>query len=320
MQELPVSGAMFAVDAAEDVVRPLVGGDVEIAAVNGPSAVVVSGAEPATKALAARLAELGHRTTRLKVSHAFHSALMRPIVDELALAGQSLVFGEPSVPGVSTVTGGRVAGDWGDAGYWARQVVEPVLFGAAVASLVAAGVSRIVEIGPGRALTTAIADGGLVDATALLSDGSGEVGGLLSALAVCFTSGVSVDWTKVIPAGPVCPLPTYPFQHVEYWPSASRSTAALDQAGDGHPAASGITRLPEAERRRILLDAVRVHMAAVLGRSSSAEIEVDRRFSEQGLDSVAGTDLQARLTAATGLRMERKVVFQYDTPSRSPNT
>ncbi|MFD1048375.1 acyltransferase domain-containing protein, partial [Kibdelosporangium lantanae] len=129
MQELPVSGAMFAVDAAEDVVRPLVGGDVEIAAVNGPSAVVVSGAEPATKALAARLAELGHRTTRLKVSHAFHSALMRPIVDELALAGQSLVFGEPSVPGVSTVTGGRVAGDWGDAGYWARQVVEPVLFG-----------------------------------------------------------------------------------------------------------------------------------------------------------------------------------------------
>src|SRR5205823_10531434 len=101
MQALPPGGAMLAIQAGEDEVQPLLAGlehQVSIAAVNAPDSVVISGAEPAVTQLADRLAGLGRRTSRLRVSHAFHSPLMEPMLAEYRSVAASLAYAAPAVP------------------------------------------------------------------------------------------------------------------------------------------------------------------------------------------------------------------------------
>ncbi|RSS81912.1 acyltransferase domain-containing protein, partial [Streptomyces sp. WAC02707] len=151
MQALPAGGSMVAVEATEaEVLAHLeaVAG-ASIAAVNGPASVVVSGVEDAVEAVAEVFREQGRRTSRLRVSHAFHSPLMEPMLDEFRGVVAGLSFGEPRVPVVSNVTG-RVAeaGELADPEYWVRHVREAVRFDDGVRALVEQGVSRFVELGP----------------------------------------------------------------------------------------------------------------------------------------------------------------------------
>ncbi|WP_225851353.1 acyltransferase domain-containing protein, partial [Streptomyces sp. HPF1205] len=146
MQGLPGGGAMVSVQGSvEEVVGSLVAG-AEVAAVNGVDAVVVSGDEAAVVAVGEVWRGRGRRVVRLAVSHAFHSARMDPVLGELGGVVAGLSFGEPVIPVVSTVVGGLV--DMGDAGYWVRQVREPVRFADAVEWLVGRGVTGFVEVGP----------------------------------------------------------------------------------------------------------------------------------------------------------------------------
>ncbi|MFD1049916.1 hypothetical protein ACFQ1S_32490, partial [Kibdelosporangium lantanae] len=154
------------------------------------------------------------------------------------------MFGELSIPGVSTVTGAPVTDEWSDPAYWAQQVVQPVLFGDAVTSLLDAGVSYLVEVGPGQALTTAIAAGVATDTQmqtiALLPGAAGEVEALLSALAAGFSAGIDVDWTKIVPERRHLALPTYPFQHRRYWATPAHGTSS-----GRHPLLDSATELPD---------------------------------------------------------------------------
>ncbi|MFD0661104.1 acyltransferase domain-containing protein [Thermocatellispora tengchongensis] len=153
MQDLPHGGAMVAVQAAEAEVRPLLGAGVSIAAVNGPDAVVVSGDLDAVLVLAADAEARGHRTRRMRVSHAFHSAHMDGMLDAFAAVVGGLTFAAPSVPVVSTVTGRHVTTELTDPGYWVRQVREPVRFADAMRTLHGDGARRFVELGPDAVLT-----------------------------------------------------------------------------------------------------------------------------------------------------------------------
>ena len=105
MQALPTGGAMVALQATEDEVRPLLGETVGIAAVNGPASVVISGSEDGVTAIAERLRAEGRRVHRLAVSHAFHSALMDPMIAEFGTVARSLTVGRPTIPIVSNLTG-----------------------------------------------------------------------------------------------------------------------------------------------------------------------------------------------------------------------
>lgn len=156
MQALPAGGAMFAVQAREDEVAPMLGHDVSIAAVNGPASVVISGAHDAVSAIADRLRGQGRRVHRLAVSHAFHSALMEPMIAEFTAVAAELSVGLPTIPVISNVTGQLVADDFASADYWARHIRAVVRFGDSVRSAHCAGASRFIEVGPGGGLTSLI--------------------------------------------------------------------------------------------------------------------------------------------------------------------
>ncbi|GDY69734.1 hypothetical protein SAV14893_091270 [Streptomyces avermitilis] len=151
MQALPAGGAMVAVQATEEEVLPHLTDGVSIAAVNGPSSVVVSGDETAALAIAAGFAEQGRKTSRLKVSHAFHSPLMDPMLAEFAEVVRGLAFEQPQLPVVSNLTGQPVEAYTPE--YWVRHVRETVRFADSVRTLHDLGVKTFIEIGPGGVLS-----------------------------------------------------------------------------------------------------------------------------------------------------------------------
>ncbi|MEV0186889.1 type I polyketide synthase, partial [Streptomyces sp. NPDC050625] len=156
MQALPRGGAMLAVQATEDEVLPHLTDGVGIAAINGPQSVVISGAEDAVLETAEVFAQQGRRTSRLKVSHAFHSPLMDPMLEEFGAVVRGLTFSEPRIPVVSNLTG-RLAEPYTPE-YWVRHVREAVRFADGIETLHELGVTTFVEIGPGGVLS-ALAQG-----------------------------------------------------------------------------------------------------------------------------------------------------------------
>ncbi|MGH3543136.1 MAG: acyltransferase domain-containing protein, partial [Mycobacterium sp.] len=250
MQALPAGGAMMAVQATEDEVRPLLGDDVGIAAVNAPASVVISGAENAVTAIADRLHDQGRRVHKLAVSHAFHSPLMEPMIAEFRTVAGELTLGEPGIPIISNVTGQLAAGDFASADYWTHHVRKAVRFADSVRFANSAGASRFVEVGPGGGLTASI-DEALSDVDILsvpmLRKDRPEPVSLMNAVAQAFVSGVQVDWRAVLPDAGFVELPTYAFERRRFW--LSGGGAAVDAAGLGlgssdHPLLGAVVELP----------------------------------------------------------------------------
>ncbi|WP_306970436.1 type I polyketide synthase [Streptomyces afghaniensis] len=223
MQALPEGGVMLAVEATEDEVTPHLSGEVSIAAVNGPSSLVLSGVEEAVLAVAAALP--GGRRTRLAVSHAFHSPLMDPMLADFAQALSGISFHPPRIPLVSNVTGDLVAADTAD--YWVRHVRDTVRFADGIRTLTDQGVTRFLEIGPDGTLTALIEQMASEDAVVapLLRKDRPEETAALTALARLFTHGVNVDWPTLFTGTGARPVdvPTYPFQRRRFWPEPSAS-------------------------------------------------------------------------------------------------
>ncbi|MFI6349936.1 type I polyketide synthase [Streptomyces sp. NPDC050560] len=257
MQALPSGGAMIALQATEEDVRALLDGvtDATIAAVNGPRSVVVSGAEASVNAVAEAVKADGGKTSRLKVSHAFHSPLMNPMLEEFEAVASTLTYHDALVPVVSNLTGGPAApGDLASPGYWVRHVREAVRFADGVRALADDGVTTFLEIGPDAVLTAMAADALPDDNGArfvpLLRRGRAERPEALTALARLWAHGHTVDWSALHagrPAGPV-DLPTYPFQHQHYWIDAVAGRADVASAGLAaaeHPLLGAAVTLPE---------------------------------------------------------------------------
>ena len=145
-------------------------------------------------------ADRGHKTKRLAVSHAFHSALMDPMLDDFRAVAAGLTYQEPTIPLVSTVTGEPVAEELGTPDYWVRQVRGAVRFADAVATLAGLGVTRYLEVGPDAVLTGMA--GQMPRDTRRpwcprCAANRDEVGALLAALAGLHVSGAGPDWAAV---------------------------------------------------------------------------------------------------------------------------
>ncbi|MGW2397364.1 SDR family NAD(P)-dependent oxidoreductase [Kitasatospora sp. NPDC001664] len=253
MQELPGGGAMVAVEATEEEVREALVAGAEIAAVNGPRSVVVSGDAEAVAAVRERFAD--RRTKQLKVSHAFHSAHLDGMLAEFGRTAAGLTFHAPQIPVVSNLTGRiATAAELTDPQYWVRQVREAVRFADVIGELAAEGVSTFVELGPDGTLSGLV--GAALDtpvtATALRRDRD-EAETAVTALARIHVQGHRVNWTALLghpsrPAG--LTLPTYPFQRRRYWLEPAHRGAdasGLGLAEAAHPLLGATVRLPDGE-------------------------------------------------------------------------
>ncbi|MFD4764668.1 beta-ketoacyl synthase N-terminal-like domain-containing protein, partial [Streptomyces sp. NPDC058439] len=232
MQALPAGGGMLAVQASEADVAD---SGLDIAAVNGPNSVVLSGTVEAIERYAAQCAEQGRRFTVLTVSHAFHSTLMEPMLDAFATVLAGLTFHPARIPLVSNLTGAVAEpGAMQQPAYWLNQVRGTVRFADGVKALAAMGVTRFLELGPDGVLSGMAQDTVTgAEFVSLLRKDREETDTVLAAVGRLWVSGVEVDWMAVFAGwgGQVVDLPTYAFQRERYWPELS-AVAAAGGGGD----------------------------------------------------------------------------------------
>uniref|UniRef100_UPI00167D9DF4 type I polyketide synthase n=1 Tax=Dactylosporangium sucinum TaxID=1424081 RepID=UPI00167D9DF4 len=213
MASAPPGGLMASIVASEEEIRPyLVEGKVGLAAVNGPTSVVVSGDADAVTALIT-----GRKAKVLKVSHAFHSHHLDGILNDF----RDVVA---SVPARRPVIGLNTTGDVTDPEYWVRQARDAVRFADDVQRLVDEGVGLFVDVSPDGVLTSMIA-ATAPDATVVPTLRTGNR--LMGAAAGLHAAGVELDWAAILGAGAPVELPTYAFEHTPYWLGATSGARQL---------------------------------------------------------------------------------------------
>ncbi|MGO8938945.1 MAG: SDR family NAD(P)-dependent oxidoreductase [Mycobacterium sp.] len=250
MTALPEGGVMVAVAAGEAEVAPELTDGVSLAAINGPNAVVISGADAPVTELADRLAQEGRRVHRLAVSHAFHSVLMEPMLAQFAeqLAGISAT--QPRIDLVSNLTGQMAGPGYGSAQYWVEHVREPVRFADGVRAAESAGAEVFVEVGPGGGLTAAVVQSLASEPAAsvvTLAKDRPEAESLLAALGQLFTAGANVNWLAALEDGRRVDLPTYGFVRQRFWltTGSSADVRSIGLTRAGHPVLGAVVERPD---------------------------------------------------------------------------
>lgn len=225
MGALPAGGTMLAVTASVEQVRRWIEAqgrenEVSIATVNGPHAVVVSGKADAVAEIGAMAQAAGRQTKELEVSHAFHSPLMDPILDELTEAASSMRIHPAHIPVISNTTGG-FHGDEIKPEYWSNHVRQAVLFHKGIQTMVEAGCTVLVEIGPHPALipavVTAFESPSLQTIPTLRRDKKDDAN-LLGSLSALYVNGAPLKWEHLFsgPGSHRVSLPLYPFRREKY--------------------------------------------------------------------------------------------------------
>ncbi|MEU9117767.1 SDR family NAD(P)-dependent oxidoreductase, partial [Streptomyces sp. NPDC048483] len=264
MQGLPEGGAMLAVQATGDEIDPLLArydGRVSLAAVNSPDSVVVSGEADAVEAIGEWAREQERKTNRLRVSHAFHSHRMEPMLAEFTETITGLDYRPPRIPIISTLTGTTAtAEELCTPQYWADQVRGTVRFADSVRTAAEQGVDTFVELGPDAVLAalagTVLADDEHEPVTVAAQRADHEPEHtLLRAVAQLHAIGLGIDWDPIYadrrPVRPV-ELPTYAFQHQRFWvkpgPSRAGGIAAAGLGPAGHPLLGAAVSLADTDQ------------------------------------------------------------------------
>ncbi|MFC5286552.1 SDR family NAD(P)-dependent oxidoreductase [Actinokineospora guangxiensis] len=224
MQAARAGGAMVSLQATEAELAPMLRGkarQASVAALNGPTATVISGDTAVVSAIARMFEQKGRRTRLLKTSHAFHSPHMDGVLAGFREVVAQITAHAPTIPLVSNLTGlTATAEQLADPDYWVDHIRKPVRYLDGVRHLSAEGVTRYIEVGPTSVLasaTTQILDRPDAAVTALLRAGEPEPAALLHGLAGQYARGLPVRWRAVYGAGPVAELPAYPFQRSRHW-------------------------------------------------------------------------------------------------------
>ncbi|WP_124727925.1 non-ribosomal peptide synthetase/type I polyketide synthase [Staphylospora marina] len=255
MNGLP-SGSMLSVALPESEVKSLLTADLSVAAVNAPDLCVVSGTHEAVDRLEKHLREKGVACRRLHTSHAFHSAMMDPVLEDFRQAVRGVTLHPPNTPYVSNVTGTWITAEQAtDPDYWVTHLRETVRFGDGVAAIAESGPSILLEVGPGQTLGTlarqCLGTGSghvILQTVRHPQDGMSDVRFLLTAAGRLWMAGGSLDWKGLHRGEPRfrVELPSYPFERRRYWiePQGVQTgpmdfTASEETDAEAEAAASG---------------------------------------------------------------------------------
>ncbi|WP_205877972.1 type I polyketide synthase [Mycobacterium camsae] len=253
MAGLPAGGVMVAVAATETEAVAELRPGAAVAAVNASDSVVISGEQKAVEATVQALAAGGRRVHRLAVSHAFHSALMEPMLTEFAAALAGMVGSEPRISLVSNVTGQLAGPGYGSAGYWAEHVRQPVRFADSVRLAESLGAKVFIEVGPSGGLMALVERSLAVEpvSATLMAKDRAEVDSLLMALGRLSTAGVAVQWCEAFAGlgAQRVALPTYGFDRQHFWLAelgvGPTQLATVGLAGSGHPLLGVVVERPD---------------------------------------------------------------------------
>jgi len=329
-------GAMLAVRTDAQSIMPSLPSGVEIAAANAPQLTVVAGSAAALDAFAADLEARDIGATKLRVSHAFHSATMDGALPKVAAALSRVRLSAPERKVYSCVSGALLSAEEAtDPEYWARQVRATVQFSRAVQAELAHGNTIFVEVGPGQALTALLRQHrttqGQVPVIVSLLGPSQDPGDpavrALQGAGALWCAGADIAW-PVPAAATRAALPTYPFARERYWFTRHvAASASRTEPGAGSVVAAVgavVTRsapLPvssvEVEVPMSRLPAIENQLREVLSNVSgvpAAEMQSEATFLEQGLDSLSLTQAVLELERVFGVRLRfRRLLEDLDT-------
>ncbi len=315
MQELP-GGGMLAIRAGAAGLSLPPG--IDLAAVNSPQLCTVSGPHEAIAAYQAELDAKGIQCRLLTTSHAFHSAMMEPVVSFFASEAAMVPASAPRIPWISTCTGRPMdAATLADPGYWARQLRQTVLFDAALEAVFEDQGLLLLEVGPGQALAQFArqhpARGG-TPVVASLPSSSDDAADLLSALGEVWKHGLQPDWSGFFNGQERARLrlPTYPFERKSFWIDRSLEPAVMPEAPlqlNPAPALSAPTAIPPEQPMSTgsrLTEITSELKAMVLDLSGLAVSDDKASFTEMGFDSLFLT----QASQAVQSRFAVKVTFR----------
>ncbi|NOJ97531.1 SDR family NAD(P)-dependent oxidoreductase [Corallococcus coralloides] len=239
MQSLP-EGAMLSVALSEQVLRPLLGNGLSLAAINAPSLCVASGPVAQVEDLEARLRERGVEHRRLHTSHAFHSSMMAPILDAFEARVRRTRLAPPKLPYLSNVTGAWVTADQAtDPRYWVEHLRQPVRFADALGALLQEPERVFLEVGPGQTLTLLARQAGphavgraMFTSMRRPQDTAPDAAVLLETAGRLWMAGARLKPDRLHGSTRRIPLPTYPFQRQRYWIDAGTAPGAVPEARD----------------------------------------------------------------------------------------
>jgi len=255
MQSLPKGGAMASISASQDAVSKMIAkasGQVVIAAVNASNQTTVSGEIDAVREVC-DIADMQGATHRmLPVSHAFHSPLVEPVLDQFERAADRISMRPPKMRLISNLTGRRAGPEIATARYWRDHMRNAVMFRDCMSTLMDLKPDLIFEIGPQAALLPLVYDACTDEKPTLarsLRKGEDDRRALLGELAKAYLAGATINWQAVADLGTsVTEVPAYPFQRSRYWFSA-RSASSLDARSTKHPLLGSELRLANQQTR-----------------------------------------------------------------------
>lgn len=312
-------GAMLGVRLSERELAGKLGPDVDLAAVNAPNLCVAAGPFAAIEGLEAALGKEGIECRRLHTSHAFHSAMMDPVVEELGKLASTFDYAAPGIPYVSCVTGQWANAETsGNGEYWARHCRETVRFAVALDNVAGDAAPILIEVGPGRTLATFAGQGlsrdryvAAISSMPDFAEAAMDEERFAEAEARLWANGGSPDWSvRYGPDARKIPLPTYPFERTRCWIDAPAVAATavpssvLSDCACAIPAGrDDAVPMDQQQSRRARLGAELAHLIEELSGETIDQGDFDREFLELGFDSLFLGQVAARVQREFGTKI-----------------
>ncbi len=325
MQNLPQGGGMTTVFESVEKVQPFVNAFadvVSIAAINGPKLTVMSGQTDAIAEIKLHLKAESISCKDLVVSHAFHSPLMRPVLDEFAKIAGEVTYHLPDIDLISNCTGQRIGEEIATPQYWCNHILAPVAFRQGIETLEHQGVTHYIEIGP-KPVLLMMAKPEIGEEKTLLPSlryNRPDWEQLSESLAQLYVAGIAVNWQGFYqPFSPSrVPLPSYPFQRKAYWvqnnTSADSATSVPVQAIESPNLSTSISSVTmqnpshPSSRLQVILDSLKAILAEVL-HEEAASVNEQIPFVEMGADSMVMIEAVRKIEKTYGVKLAISQLF-----------